>query len=102
MPSWSGLSDEQYAAMPDQDVCPLCGRAYIPSNTLRKRVLDHRHEDGLVRGYCCSGCNQRLEENIEWLCAMIDFLTLPPAVLAIGEHYIPGSLGRYRQDNPDE
>lgn len=85
--------------------CPLCRKQYRSEDTNRRRVLDHRHLDGLVRGYICAACNSKIgddHENAAWYRRAADYLDNPPAIKMIGEHFIPGSLGAYRQEHPDD
>ena len=77
--------------------CCLCRKRFSRTRLL---ALDHRHLDGLVRGVPCSPCNERLGVNHEdagWFARAAAYLTSPPAVKIIGEHYVPGSLGAARQ-----
>lgn len=79
--------------------CCLCRKKFSRTRLL---ALDHRHEDGLVRGVPCSPCNERLGINHDdagWFARAAAYLDTPPALAVIGEHYVPGSLGASRQEH---
>lgn len=93
--SWHGLDAEQYEKLYHHNCgrCWLCSKPYSRS---RPMAVDHRHRDGLVRGGICAPCNVRLgeqHEDIGWFTNAIRYLTYPPAIRAIGRHYIPDSPG---------
>lgn len=71
--------------------CYICRRA---KGTGRKRLcVDHCHETGVVRGLLCNPCNKsvlgHLRDDYEALLRGVDYLNNPPAVLAIGERFVP-------------
>lgn len=78
--------------------CCLCRKRFTLS---RPYALDHRHLDGLVRGVPCVPCNDKLgflHDDAGWLGRAADYLTTPPSLAVIGEHYLPGSLGAAKQE----
>lgn len=87
-----GITEVQYQVLSTTH-CVLCQKPFSRS---RLRVLDHRHSDGLIRGAPCVACNDligRLHDDAGWLRRTADYLDDPPAVQAIGHHYVPGSPG---------
>ena len=68
--------------------CAICKKLLIKPNT------DHRHRDGLVRGILCIHCNRNLREfmTVEYIKAVLEYLTNPPATAALGHpHFgLPG------------
>ncbi len=80
-----GITREEYALMLEtqQGRCAICNgkRPY-------RLLVDHCHRTGEVRGLLCKLCNNRLlpaaGDNVAILTAAIDYLSLPPARLALG------------------
>lgn len=86
-----GITAHQWLDLIRPGRCPLCLKRYSPT---RKPVLDHNHRTGLVRGALDAACNYRLgllADDQEWLARAAAYLAEPPAIAAIGEHYVPGS-----------
>lgn len=78
------ITPEQYDEMlHDQGgCCAICGqseRARHPrSKKIQKLAVDHRHEDGKVRGLLCQDCNRgigKFHEDISRLRKAIEYLT---------------------------
>lgn len=73
-----GISLDQYKDILKQQggVCAICGR---PETSKRKILsVDHDHDTGEIRELLCHSCNRSLgdlEENIETLQNMIEYLT---------------------------
>lgn len=109
------ISPEQRAEMEaEQDyACAICGLPPLPGE--RRLAIDHDHTDGLIRGLLCNHCNHLLGKienlfvrypadkfplkNVWWwrcevLTALVDYISTPPAVHAIGTvRTYPGRLG---------
>lgn len=80
------LTDADYATILAHQggACGICGR---PPRTMRLNV-DHRHDDGLIRGLLCFWCNKALakfRDSTELLRSAILYLERPPATAALGE-----------------
>ncbi len=79
------ITREEYALMLEtqQGRCAICN-GKRPYNL----PVDHDHKTGEVRGLLCKLCNNRLlpagRDNVAILTAAIDYLTHPPARLALG------------------
>jgi hypothetical protein len=90
-----GLTLQQYMKLWDacNGHCPLCGKQM---GRARLPAVDHDHKTGRIRGLICAYCNTTLGElhdDAGWLARAADYLTNPPAVAIIGEHFVPGSRG---------
>jgi hypothetical protein len=85
------LTPSQYDTMfESQDGrCAICRK---PQEHFKKRLhVEHQHSDGLIRGLTCWKCNQLMPNRknlVELLTRVIHYLTNPPAVRSIGEHYV--------------
>lgn len=56
--------------------CPVCNKTTIP-NLTSKIVLDHNHNDGVIRGWICDSCNTglgRFKDDIMLLKNAISYL----------------------------
>lgn len=87
-----GLTVEQYRSMiPDDGCCPIC------RERVKKWVVEHNHDTGLITGLCCTGCNVGLiaysKHNPEVALRLHLYLKTPPAEGVIGKHKVP--------DDPD-
>ena len=86
-----GLTAEEYKAVWTYQggVCAGCGRA---TGATRKLSVDHRHSDGLVRMLLCRVCNNYLgwvRDDPEALRRLAAALVQPPAVVVLGERFVP-------------
>ena len=82
-----------------KNLCAICKKAPFGGKRL---ALDHRHEDGLVRGGLCTFCNRaiaRFKDDATRLRAAADYLENPPAVQALGRKHFarPGRIGTKKQ-----
>lgn len=90
-----GLTEPQWEAIlrACNHRCPACAK---PFSLARPAVVDHDHLTGLVRGALCQHCNWDIgmrHDSQQWFAAIADYLLNPPAVLAVGHVYKPGSPG---------
>ncbi len=88
-----GITEAEYAEIlaGQGGECPICLK---PPKRVRLSV-EHRHSDGLLRGICCWQCNKAiayLRDNLGRAERLSDYLTSPPAILAIDRRY--GRPGR--------
>lgn len=74
-----------------------CATCRKPFNRSRVAHCDHRHSDGLVRGFLCYNCNTTLgvtHENDVVLQALVDYIRgANPFVEVFGVRYVPDSPG---------
>lgn len=81
------LEDQGYS-------CWICMRRFskqLPAN------VEHRHQDGLIRGLACGPCNTLLalaKDDPERLRGAAKFLESPPAVYVLGERHAKESANR--------
>jgi len=69
------------------DKCAICKKTFTKK---RRPQDDHRHRDRLYRGLLCEGCNTMigiLHDDAEWCLHAWLYLTVPPAIKAIGLRY---------------
>lgn len=88
------LSVDDYDAMLEAQngVCAICKRPPLKN----RLAVDHEHATGLIRGLVCWSCNRGLgywNEDIARLLSACDYLTNPPAPVALGEERF-GRRGR--------
>lgn len=89
-----GITAQQWLTLIAGGRCPLCEKRY---SATRRPVVDHRHTGpraGMVFGSLCAPCNYRLgllHDDTGWLQRAAAYLSEPPAIALIGEHYVPGS-----------
>lgn len=76
-----GVSEEDYSRMfQEQDgLCAICKRPErrVRNGKIQSLSIDHNHETGKVRQLLCDDCNTalgRVEENLDILKAMIEYL----------------------------
>lgn len=78
-------------------VCYICKRKYNKTGGLLILSTDHRHSDGLVRGWLCWQCNKGVaifQDNPQWLYNASDYLEHPPFVALYGKRFCaPGKVG---------
>lgn len=90
------LTEEDYVAMLNHQggTCAICWRPPVKN----RLAIDHDHKTGLIRGLVCLRDNaviaKALDDPIR-LRRAADYLTLPPAVQAIGERF--GNVGPVRK-----
>lgn len=74
-----GLTQEQYEVLWGDGRCPLCLKPYARTHN-RIAVVDHDHEDGLVRGLTCAACNYAIGTRVAgWFKRVADYLVAPTA-----------------------
>lgn len=93
------LTEEQWHALLEacHHHCPGCRK---PFSSTRLPCVDHDHVEGLVRGLLCTSCNYAVGERHDdagWFERIAAYLHSPPAVAIIGEVFVPGSIGAFRQ-----
>jgi hypothetical protein len=92
------LADIETIKAYQNNQCAICG---VSLNS-RRPNLDHRHTDGLIRGFLCWRCNRALgvyRDRIDWLLNTIIFLLCPPAIEALGHAHFgwAGRVGTKKQ-----
>lgn len=90
------LADSTAVQLYQQNKCGICGRL------LTRACNDHDHKTGLYRGCLCWNCNTGLgkfADSIERLLQVLDYLTRPPAVIALGQAKfgLPGRINTSRK-----
>lgn len=74
-----GFTSEQTAALGEQfgDGCAICGN----HQRIKSRAVDHRHADGLIRGFLCQGDNGTIgdfhDDARRFLAAAVYLVALP-------------------------
>lgn len=75
------------------DRCPICAKPFSPSRLI---CLDHEHTTGLVRGLCCSDCNDWLgfnHDDADKFDRAANYLKSVRFRTAGNTIYVPGSAG---------
>ncbi len=76
--------------------CAICKR--VIRGKKKNLAVDHDHVTGLVRGLLCTVCNRNLlgifseSKLIAILESAIAYLKSPPAILVIGERFVPRTV----------
>ncbi len=82
---WKKIFDHQGGC------CAMCRR---PASDFKNGLhVDHDHSSKLIRGLLCWNCNDLLPNRgglVELFRRAIEYLTLPPAVIALGEERLCG------------
>ena len=79
--AWShGITVEELAEYRKAEHCECCERRFedLPERRNRKRVIDHDHETGKIRGVLCHNCNiaiGKAERTPELLGNMLAYLS---------------------------
>lgn len=89
-----GITAREYDAILERQGgrCFICRE--LPGKT--RLAVEHRHNDGLVRGLVCWTCNRAIayvRDNTGRAAKVLEFLMYPPAVAALGRE-VYGRPGR--------
>lgn len=85
-----------------QGVCFICKKKLNKKGIPLLLAVDHRHDDGLVRGLLCWPCNKAiavLQDSMERAYNAYLYLKNPPFVVTNGERFTaPGRVGSAKRN----